>query len=323
MKRAQKIVVPPMPDPKARVLVIKHSAFGDVILALGPMKAIRLAHPEGRITLLTTKPYAGLLEQSGLFDEIWIDERPKAWQFGKVRDMRRRLNAEGFERVYDLQTSDRSSSYFRLFDRPRPLWSGIAPGCALPHANPQRDHMHTLERQAEQLAMAGITRVPAPDLGFLKADLSGFDLPGRFGLLVPGGAAHRPGKRWPAVKYAETAGLLADQGIVPMLIGTTAEAGAIDAVLAAEPRALSLQGRTSFAEIASLARRAAIAVGNDTGPMHLIAAVGCPSLSLFSKESDPQLTRPRGPRASWVRSDRLADLSVGEVATAIRRLLET
>ena len=74
MKRAQKIVVPPMPDPKARVLVIKHSAFGDVILALGPMKAIRLAHPEGRITLLTTKPYAGLLEQSGLFDEIWIDE---------------------------------------------------------------------------------------------------------------------------------------------------------------------------------------------------------------------------------------------------------
>ncbi|GGB35105.1 glycosyl transferase [Tistrella bauzanensis] len=317
-------VLPALPgiDPAARVLVIKHSAFGDVILALGPMKAIRLAHPLGRVTLLTTKPYAGLLEASGLFDEIWIDDRPRLFQLGAIGRLRRRLNDAGFDRVYDLQTSDRSSRYYRLFRKPQPDWSGIAPGCSHPHANPGRDHMHTVERQAEQLAMAGIPRVPAPDLSFLRADLTSFDLPMRFALLVPGGAAHRPGKRWPPQQYAETARLLADQGIVPILLGTRAEADAIRAVTAAEPRAMSFEGRTSFAEIAALARRAAVAVGNDTGPMHLIAAVGCPSLSLFSAESDPVLTRPRGPRASWLRADRLADLPVSDVSKAIRRLLD-
>ena len=42
-------------------------------------------------------------------------------------------------------------------------------------------------------------------------------------------------------------------------------------------------------------RRAEAALGNDTGPMHLIAALGCPALVLFSRESDPALSRPRGP----------------------------
>ena len=72
-------------------------------------------------------------------------------------------NDGAFVRVYDLQTSDRSSFYFRLFRRPKPEWSGIAAGCSLRHTNSQRDSLHTIERQREQLAMAGIDAVPLPN----------------------------------------------------------------------------------------------------------------------------------------------------------------
>ncbi|MBM3556279.1 MAG: glycosyltransferase family 9 protein, partial [Alphaproteobacteria bacterium] len=142
------------------ILVIKHGALGDLVLAFGPFAAIRKHHPEARIVLLTTAPYAEFCRASGLFDEVWIDERPRAWEIGKLLGLRQRLRRGGFTRIYDLQTSDRSSLLFRLFGRPKPEWSGIASGCSHPHANPHRDLMHTVERQAEQLAMAGIVATP-------------------------------------------------------------------------------------------------------------------------------------------------------------------
>ncbi|MGH6618562.1 MAG: glycosyltransferase family 9 protein, partial [Alphaproteobacteria bacterium] len=59
-------------------------------------------------------------------------------------------------------------------------------------------------------------------------------------------------------------------------------------------------------------------VGNDTGPMHIAAAVGCPSLVLFSAESDPALCGQRGPAVAYLRRPVLADLAVAEVEAALR-----
>lgn len=303
-----------------RILVIKLSALGDVILALGPFQAIRRHHASDHITLLTTAPYAELARMSGWFDEIWIDPRPSLFQVGAWLGFRRKLRAGGFSRVYDLQTADRSSAYFRLFARGRrPEWSGIALGCSHPHINPGRDRMHTLERQAEQLAMAGIAEVPRPDLAWLDADIAPFALNERFVLLVPGGAAHRPAKRWPVAAYAEFARRLVARGRQPVLLGTETERAALDALAAQAPGVVDLAGRTGLAEIAGLARHAEAALGNDTGPMHLIAAVGCPAQVLFSRESDPELSRPRGPVVELIRVDDLAELSVDEVERTMPR----
>ena len=60
----------------ARLLVIKLGALGDFVLATGAFAAIRNAHPDDQITLLTTAPYAEIAEASRYFDEVWIDERP-------------------------------------------------------------------------------------------------------------------------------------------------------------------------------------------------------------------------------------------------------
>jgi len=71
--------------------------------------------------------------------------------------------------------------------------------------------------------------------------------------------------------------------------------------------------------ISALAARATVAIGNDTGPMHLIAAAGAPTLVLFSSASDPKLCGPRG-HVAVLQADKLDDLAVEEVARAVEIL---
>ncbi len=304
--------------PLSPILVIKLGALGDFVQAFGPFAAIRAHHPDAKIALLTTPPYASLARASPWFDEVWGDGRPAWWRFDRWLALRRRFAATRFARVYDLQTSSRSSLYFRLMGRPRPEWSGIARGCSHPHANPERDFMHTLERQAEQLRMAGIPSVPPPDLAWLDAGTGHLVPAGPFVLLAPGGAAHRPEKRWPATRYAELARRVAATGYRPVLVGGANEAGLTATIATACPEAIDLAGRTSLFELAGLARRAAGAVGNDTGPMHLVAVLGCPSLVLYSHASDPALCGQRGADVAILRRPRLAELPVAEVEAALR-----
>lgn len=298
----------------ARILVIRHGALGDFVQSFAPFAAIRAHHPDAAITLLTTAPFAGLARQSPWFNEVAIDDRPLWWDVAGLARLRRQL--AGFDLVYDLQTSQRSSSYFRLAGRPR--WSGIAKGAALPHANPHRNRMHTRERQAEQLAMAGIAAIPAADLSWL-AQAAVPDSTAPFALLAPGAAPHRPAKRWPLAGFAGLAGLLERRGLRPVVVGSATEAPMARAILA-ETGGVDLTGRTDLSALGALAARAALAVGNDTGPMHLAAAMGAPSLVLFSDASDPALTAPRTPDGGWARVLReksLADLSLDRVAAAL------
>ena len=302
----------------SRVLVVKLGALGDFVQAVGPFAAIRHHHRDARVTLLTTGPFRDFAEASGYFDDIWDFGRPAAADVAGWLGLRRRLRAAGFGRVYDLQTSARSSFYCRLFwPGPYPEWSGIADGCSHPHANPDRDRMHTVERQAEQLAIAGISKVPPADLSWADADVGHFRLPKRFALLAPGGATHRPGKRWPAENYGALSRALIDRGLTPVLIGARAEADVMAVVKAVAPEALDLSGQTNLSDLAALGRRAAAAVGNDTGPMHLIAGVGCRAVVLYSDDSDPALCGQRGPAVTILRRAPLAGLAVSEVLGAL------
>ena len=299
------------------ILVIKLGALGDMVQALGPMAAIRRYHADVQVTALTTKPYATFLRASGFFDSVWVDSRPSLLNVGAWIDLRRRFRNGGIRRVYDLQTSDRSGWYFRLFGNPRPEWSGIAVGCSHPHINPQRDAMHTIERQREQLAMAGIDDVPAPDVGWAVADLDEYGLLSDYTLLVPGGARHRPAKRWPQACYIELAKKLCDDGHTPVLIGGADELDLLGAIAAAVPSAVNLAGRTDLLQLAELSRRAVCAVGNDTGPMHLIAAAGCKAVVLYSHESDPALCAQRGAKVRILRRPTLDALKVATVVAAL------
>jgi ADP-heptose:LPS heptosyltransferase len=303
-----------------RILVIRLGAFGDFVQSFGPFAAIRAAHPEAEITLLTSAPFASLARAAPWFDRVEVDARPGWWNLPGLLRLRRQLH--GFDLVYDLQTSGRSSRYFRLAGRP--VWSGIAAGCALPHDDPGRDRMHTRERQLDQLRRAGIDAFPHPALDWLPGTAQA--LPDRYALFAPGAAAHRPGKRWPPEQYGLLGRMLTDTGVTPVVIGVKAEADIAALIALVCPGAVDLTGRTAMGEVFALARGAAVAVGNDTGPMHLAALSGTPCVVLFGPESDPALTAPRGPKGEWLTVVRVDDLGqlpaedvFGRVEAVMRR----
>ena len=309
--------VPPLAEADSavkRVLVIRLGALGDFFLSFGPFAAIRERHAADEITLLTTAPFAALARRAPWFDRVEVDARPAWLDLPGLLRLRRQL--AGFHFVYDLQTSGRSGRYFLLAGRPP--WSGIAAGCSHPHVSPLRYAMHTLERQREQLEVAGVTEFPPPDLSWLLRR-PGPELPTPYALLVPGAAAHRPRKRWPAERYGALAALLAGGGLTPVVVGSGGEAELAATIRTACPAAIDLTGQTALCDLPVLAAGAALAVGNDTGPMHVAASVGCPCVVLFSAESDPSLTAPRGPGGAWpvvVRVEDLADLPVRDVVGA-------
>ena len=293
------------------VLVIKLGALGDFVLAFAPFAAIRAHHPHDHIALLTTAGFATLAEGAPWFDTVLTDHRPAWWNLPGLRRLRQTLR--GADMVYDLQTSGRSAWYHRLAGRP--AWSGIARSCSHPHANPARNGMHTVERQREQLAMAGITTFPSPATGWLTGDPVPA-LPTPYALLVPGAAPHRPRKRWPAPHFAALAAVLAARGQTPVVVGAAQDGPLASLIQDAAPGTIDLTGRTSLRELAAVAAHASFAVGNDTGPMHLAAALGTPCISLFSADSDPALTEPRG-RVTVLAVPNLADLPVQRVAEAL------
>jgi len=285
----------------SRVLVIKLGALGDFIQACGPFQAIRRYHTNAPITLLTTSRFSSLARNSGWVDEVWVDDQPPWYQFSDWLALRRRLIEGRFNRVYDLQTSDRSGWYFRQFPRQeRPEWSGIVRGCSHPHVNSRRDCMHTIDRQTQQLHMAGIEKVSATNLDWLDGDITDFDLPAQFALLVPGGASGRKEKRWPSSCYAGLAQRLMGCGIEVCLIGDDSEGDLQHSIALAAPGVVELAGKTDFPQIAALARCSQVAVGNDTGPMHIIASCGTPTVVLFGNASNPTLCAPRGAKVSIV-----------------------
>jgi len=103
------------------------------------------------------------------------------------------------------------------------------------------------------------------------------------------------------------------RGLTPVVVGSAAEG----AIARGIPAAIDLTGQTSFGDLADLGRAARFAVGNDTGPMHLLATAGCPSLVLFSHDSDPALCAPRGPDARVLRRPDLASLEVAAVLAGL------
>jgi ADP-heptose:LPS heptosyltransferase len=303
------------------ILVIKLSALGDFIQATGPMKAIRAHHPGARITLLTTPPFAAMAKATGWFDAVWTDGRPSWSNLAGVARLIGRMRRARFDRVYDLQTQGRTVRYFQLLWPQRPPWSGNAPGAAFEYSGPERDRLHVQDSQREQLRRAGISQVPPPDIAWLTGQAD-HRPPEPFALLIPGGAPHRPAKRWPADRYGALAKALAGQGITPVVLGHGPEEQALaDTTRAVEPSSMVLVGQTSFGDIADLARRAALTIGNDTGPAHIAIAAGSPGVVLFSAESNPALSAPRpvteGQAVEILREADLADLAVDAVLMAV------
>jgi ADP-heptose:LPS heptosyltransferase len=316
--RPCRINAAPRPE-RRKILVIKLSALGDFVQALGPAAAIRRHHADDEITLLTTPAFAALGQQSGFFDKIAIDRRPGPLEIPEWLALRSTLRDGAFDRIYDLQTSDRSSLYAWLFlPGHRPEWSGVAWRCSHPHANLGRHPQHTIDKQAEQLLMAGVYPTPLP-----ACQASSPPLPAGLGqraffLLIPGSSSRHSEKRWPARHYGVLAQRLVEAtGLLPVIVGASGEEPLAAEIRARCPNAIDLVGRTELTGLIDLADAAAFTVGNDTGATHIAAAGGHPVVVLFSDASDPRRCAPRGNEIRVLTSPRLDRLPVSHVFSEV------
>jgi len=307
----------PLPTSRS-ILVIKLGALGDLMQSLDAFHAIRAHHPGDRLILLTTRPFAAFAEAMPWFDAVWIDSRPKAWQLGGWLALIRRLRGEPLGRVYDLQSNQRTRLYFRLLAGRRPEWSGEVAGCSHPRPPFLGMTGHNHDRLLAHVASAGVAVDGRAGLDWLDADVSGLGLPGPFVVLVPGCSPHRLYKRWPAAHYADLANRLERRGIASVAIGTRADQDAVAEIRAGAPGVIDLCGRTSLLEVAGIARAAMGAVGNDTGPIFITAAVGTPTLMLMSHHTIAERMAPLGPAVAWLQREHLADLGPAEVEAALR-----
>lgn len=315
MKQAQK---PASASPMERILIIKLGALGDVILAMDAFHAIRTRHPHAAISLLTRSPFVALTQQMPWFDEVICDPSPKLLQLSKWLSLRATLRGKKFTRVYDLQGNDRTAFYFRLIGPQRPEWCGYVKGCSHRRHDHRKDPVPATERMFRFLESVDVPRAGAADLSWLSGPVEALGLPGKFVLLVPGCSPQHPHKRWSAHHFAGLVELLAAQGIASVAVGTQVDEDAIEEIRLLAPTLLSLAGKTNIGQVAEVARRALGVVGNDTGPIHIAAITGAPTLVLMSGKSDPIKMIPRGSDVGFLQKDLLADLAASEVFAAIR-----
>lgn len=118
---------------------------------------------------------------------------------------------------------------------------------------------------------------------------------GGYAAFMPG-AEFGPSKRWPAASYAALAERLAARGLPVVLLGSPRDRPVTAEIAAAAPRAIDLAGRTRLEDAVDLIAGARVAVTNDSGLMHIAAAVGVPVVAIYGSTSPantPPLTARR------------------------------
>lgn len=151
-------------------------------------------------------------------------------------------------------------------------------------------------------------QLPAPHLTIDDAkrratlDALGLDGPQRSVALCPG-AEYGPAKRWPPSYFAELARELKKKGDAVWLVGSANDAAiGDDIVRLSEDACVNLCGRTTLDQAIDLLASARLAITNDSGLMHVAAAVGTPLIAIYGS-STPEHTPPMSPRASILKLD--------------------
>jgi heptosyltransferase II len=143
----------------------------------------------------------------------------------------------------------------------------------------------------------------AADPGTVRATLAALGLDdGRPAVALCAGAEFGPAKRWPPAHFAALAESLAAEGYAPWVLGGPGDSAIGDQVSSLSPRAINLAGRTSLPQAIDLIAAASAVVSNDSGLMHVAAALGRPVIGLYGATS-PLFAPPLSPDAVILRED--------------------
>ncbi len=300
-------------DPQ-RILLIKPSALGDVVHALPVLDRLRQRWPAAQIDWLVTPACAGLIENHPDLHELILFDRRHIGQAGRhpigsMRELIRlvtQLKSRRFDLVVDLQGLLRSG--WLAWQTGAPVRVGFAQARELAWAfYTHRIDAAPIEQHAvlKNLAIAdALGRAPGPPVfrfpdnpvarSSIQEKLGAI---GRYAVLLP--ATNWQTKRWPVDKFAAlVAPLRARYGLASIIAGGL-DAAPLALLIGGD---LNLAGKTSLPELVELLRRADVVIANDSGPMHIAAALGRPLVTMFGP-TNPARTGPFGRNESVVRLD--------------------
>ncbi len=276
-----------MPPQSPRVLAIRFSSLGDLVLTTPLLRAIKHTHPTSRITLVTRREYEPLFAHNPRLERVigWEGRTP-------LRALAGELRRGGWTHRLDLHGSVRSLALRRMIGG---RW-GTYPKHRLHRAilirakrNLYTDRRPVAERYFD--AARGLQVAPdggPPEVFVSMESVAAADQLLREGgvgsgtlvALVPG-AAHGT-KQWPEHHWITLVATLVERGMDLVILGGVKERELGQRLAAVGgDRAVSAAGRTDLAGTAALLKRARCAVAGDTGVMHLATAVGVPVVLLL------------------------------------------
>ncbi len=286
----------------SRVLIVRLSALGDIVMASALIPALRRTWPGAYLAWLTEPAGAPLLRHNPRLDEVLVwprDEWHRLWNGARYGELRRaisrfarELRGRGFDLVLDTQGLLKSAVWARLTGAPRRVGLGSREGG-------QWLMTETLGRKtvsrrvgAEYLVLAGYLGLEVGDFPMdvpvgeaprasARALLAGEGVAGEYAALCP--FTTRPQKHWVEARWAGLAErLAATTGLTPLVLGGPADRAAAERIVTASGgRARTLAGRTTLDESVALVAGARLVVGVDTGLTHLGLAHGIPTVAIF------------------------------------------
>ena len=262
--------------PKAgdRVLWIRFSAFGDVLQCAASAHAFKMAFPEVRLTFLTRSEYGDILGKQPYIDDLmfWDIKKHPLGLLRLLRQIRGR-----YQWLVSLHRGGAAALTALLSGIPIRL--GYNSGMQFAYTT---THWEYLDALGVNFTDRSAPAVFAAEEDLARAEELLTPLPQRRLLAIIG--ASKPQKFWPIAHWVEFLRPLAAEGWGVVLNGHgPAEARTAQEISAAldSPLVLDLVGQPPFPLMAAVAKSCAMAVGNDTGPLHLAALVGTPTLGFF------------------------------------------
>lgn len=324
------------------ILVIDFGQLGDVVLSLPALAAIRSKFAKSHIAVAVGKPGAAVVELSGCADETIVVDRvrlrdgPKLLSVARIISLTRDIRKRRFDLVIDLHSLTETNLLGFFSGAPARLFAR-RPGRSLDflasaHLRPPVEDRskHAVDRYLDVLRPFGIENIwRAPRLKsrpeddhviekmLLKEGLLSGDTP--IVGLNPG--AGHDSRRWPLERFGELAELLArNDGVRVVVFAGPEERALVREMRDVFTSSVLILDKLTIPQLAAAQARLAVFVSNDTGPMHIAAAIGTPTVVLLDRRA-PDAYIPVGDGHRIVRGGVISDLTIEEVYEATRALL--
>lgn len=295
------------------ILIVRTDRIGDVVLTVPAIRAIRKKFPDARLTVLLSPLTVDLLDGLSLIDEILVDERRGMHQgFWGFLQLIRQLRQKKFDLAVIYHTKKRTNLACFLANIPYRLgYKNNKHGGLLNHpvedvrpvgnkheAQYCLDLLDNIGIQSNDLTLE-IAKQESSNrwiVDFLKS--RGID--SCEGMIVLHPAASDPAKQWPKESFAELVNEMhrQKQTLKFVIIGTKENRSlARDIQNKTDVEILDITGMLSLSQLVSLLARTAILISNDSGPVHIAAALGIPVVSIFTRNQpgiNPQRWQPLG-----------------------------